>query len=67
MFCLQSKDIFPIADLAIVKAAKELIHLTTKEEIALLSENWKPRRSLAAFYLWHYYLSRKMVKPAAMR
>ncbi len=58
-FCLQSKDIFPIGDIAIVKAAKELFHVTTREEVESLSENWKPLLSLAAFYLWHYYLNRK--------
>ncbi|HLP73192.1 MAG TPA: hypothetical protein VK155_09835 [Bacteroidales bacterium] len=65
MFCLQSKDIFPIGDIALVKAAKELWHADTKAELAKLSESWKPYRSLAAYYLWHYYLSKKnrAVKP----
>lgn len=56
MFCLQSKDIFPAGDIAIVKTVKELTKAKTKEEIILLSENWKPLRSLAAYFLWHYYL-----------
>lgn len=59
MFCLLSKNIFPIGDIAIVKAAKELCHVTTLAEVASLSENWVPYRSLAAYYLWHFYLSRK--------
>lgn len=59
MFCLQSKDIFPLGDIAIVKAAKELGRVETKADVASLSENWKPFRSLAAYYLWHYYLSKK--------
>ncbi len=59
MFCLQSKNIFPIGDIAIVKAVKELSSVKTKEEVAFLSENWKPYRSLAAYYLWHYYLSKR--------
>jgi DNA-3-methyladenine glycosylase II len=63
MFCLQSKNIFPIGDIAIIKAAKELYKVKTKEEIAFLSENWKPFRSLAAYYLWHYYLSKRIKDP----
>ena len=59
MFCHQSKDIFPIGDIALVKAAKELGRVETKTDVAALSENWKPYRSLAAYYLWHYYLSKK--------
>jgi DNA-3-methyladenine glycosylase II len=63
MFCLQSKNIFPIGDIAIIKAAKELYKVKTKVEIAFLSENWKPFRSLAAYYLWHYYLSKRNKDP----
>jgi DNA-3-methyladenine glycosylase II len=59
MFCLQSKNIFPVGDIALVNAAKELSHLKTKEEVLILSENWIPFRSLAAYYLWHYYLSKR--------
>lgn len=59
MFCLQSKNIFPTGDIAIIKATKELWRVETKAEVASLSENWKPFRSLAAYYLWHYYLSKK--------
>ena len=59
MFCLQSKDIFPIGDIAIVNTIKELTQAKTKEEILLMSENWKPYRSLATYFLWHYYLSKR--------
>jgi DNA-3-methyladenine glycosylase II len=60
MFCLQSKDIFPTGDIALVKAVKELCHVETKAEVAKISEGWKPCRSLAAYYLWHYYLCKKL-------
>lgn len=59
MFCLQSKDIFPVGDIAVVRTIKELTGLTTKEQILSLAERWRPYRSLAAYYLWHYYLSRR--------
>lgn len=59
MLCLQSKDIFPIGDIAVVNTIKELTDAKTRESILLLSEKWKPYRSLAVYYLWHYYLNKK--------
>ncbi|GJM36073.1 MAG: 3-methyladenine DNA glycosylase [Saprospiraceae bacterium] len=59
MFCLQSKDIFPIGDIAVVNTVKELSEAKTKEEISLLAEKWKPFRSLAAYFFWHYYLKKR--------
>jgi DNA-3-methyladenine glycosylase II len=59
MFCLQAKDIFPIGDVAVVNTIKELSSAQTSEEILLLAEQWKPLRSLAAYFLWHYYLKKR--------
>lgn len=59
MFCLQSKDIFPIGDIAVVNTIKELTDVKTRSGIILLAENWKPLRSLAVYFLWHYYLSKR--------
>lgn len=59
MFCLQSKDIFPLGDIAILNTVRELTEAKTKEEIHNRSERWKPLRSLAAYFLWHYYLKRR--------
>jgi DNA-3-methyladenine glycosylase II len=59
MFCLQAKDIFPIGDIAVVNTIKELCGVTTKAEIILLAEKWKPNRSLAVYFLWHYYLCKR--------
>jgi DNA-3-methyladenine glycosylase II len=56
MFCLQAKDIFPLGDIAVMSAAVELHPGSAKGDIEALSERWKPYRSLAAYYLWHYYL-----------
>ena len=57
MFCLQAQDIFPIGDIAIVNAAKQLTGAISKEEILDRAEKWRPYRSLAAYFLWHHYLS----------
>lgn len=59
MFCLQDKDIFPFGDIAIINTIKELGLARTKEEIILLAEKWRPLRSLAAYFFWHYYLKKR--------
>lgn len=59
MFCLQHKDIFPIGDIAIVNTVRKLTKARSAEEILKLSAEWKPYRSLAAYFLWHHYLARK--------
>ncbi|MBI5009119.1 MAG: DNA-3-methyladenine glycosylase 2 family protein [Bacteroidia bacterium] len=59
MFCLQSKDIFPVGDIAVINTVKELTDARTRDSILLLSEKWKPCRSLAAYFFWHYYLSKR--------
>ena len=57
LFCLRNKDILPLGDIAIRRAISELTGAKTEEEIIDLSGSWKPFRSLAAYFLWHYYLS----------
>jgi len=59
MFCMQAKDIFPIGDIAVVNTVKELSSAKKADEILSLSEKWKPRRSLAAYFFWHYYLKKR--------
>jgi DNA-3-methyladenine glycosylase II len=59
MFCLQQKDIFPIGDIAVVNTVKELSGVRTVDEIRALAESWRPLRSLATYFLWHYYLRKR--------
>ena len=59
MFCLQAKDIFPIGDVAVVTTMRELTTATTKEAIISRAEEWQPFRSLATYFLWHYYLKKR--------
>jgi DNA-3-methyladenine glycosylase II len=59
MFCMQSKNIFPIGDIALVNTVKELTGAKTREEIIACAEKWQPLRSLATYYLWHYYLKKR--------
>jgi len=59
MFCLKEKDIFPVGDVAMINTIKELTGAKTKEEIILMSHKWKPLRSLATYFFWHYYLKKR--------
>lgn len=59
MFCLQAKDVFPVGDIAVVNTVRELSDVVTADEILLLAEKWRPLRSLAAYFLWHYYLKKR--------
>jgi len=59
MFCLQAKDIFPVGDIAVINTIRELTNAVSKSQIFEYSEKWRPYRSLATFFLWHYYLSKR--------
>jgi DNA-3-methyladenine glycosylase II len=62
---LRRPDIFPIGDLALVNALKEIKFLSrtsTKEELMKIAEPWKPYRSIATMMLWHYYIQKKNLK-----
>lgn len=63
LFSLQSPDIIPLGDIAVVNTIKELYGCTTQDEIKLVSENWQPYRSMATFFLWHHYLEKRNRKP----
>lgn len=59
MFCLQSPDIIPLGDIAVVNTIKELLNIHTKEAMESYTQTWKPYRSFATFFLWHYYLQKR--------
>lgn len=59
MFCLQSPDIIPLGDIAVVNTIKELLDIHTKEEMETLAQNWRPYRSMATYLLWHHYLNKR--------
>lgn len=62
LFALQRTDIFPIGDLAMVNAMRDIKNLsssTSREELIAIAEAWRPYRSVATYLLWHYYLSKR--------
>jgi DNA-3-methyladenine glycosylase II len=59
MFCLQSKDIFPLGDIALINTIKELTKVRSEKGVVRLTQKLKPHRSLAAYFLWFYYLKKR--------
>jgi len=62
MFCLQSSDIIPLGDIAVVNTIKELLDIHDRNEMELYTTKWSPHRSAATFLLWHYYLGKRKRK-----
>lgn len=59
---LQRYGVFPLDGVALITSIKECNALpkqTTKEAITLIAEKWKPYQTIAAFILWHGYLSKR--------
>jgi DNA-3-methyladenine glycosylase II len=57
IFTLGRADVLPVDDLGVRKSIQQLYSLKDlpkKEEIEKLGESWRPYRSLASLYLWHY-------------
>jgi len=59
MFSLESADIFPIGDIAVVNTMKEFWDFQTRDQMLLHAENWSPYRSYATYLLWHHYLRKR--------
>lgn len=62
LFALRRPDVFPVADLALMEAVRQLWKLPERPTPASLecrSAAWRPYRSVAARLLWHHYLSQK--------
>ena len=59
MFCLQNRDIFPLGDIALITTIKELTKIRSEEGIVRFTKKLMPLRSLAAYFLWFYYLKKR--------
>jgi DNA-3-methyladenine glycosylase II len=59
MFSLNSPDILPLGDIAVVNTIKELLNIHEKTEMEIYTNKWVPYRSMATFLLWHYYLQKR--------
>jgi len=60
IMALGRPDIWPLGDIALAQAARELKRLQTRPtglEMNAIGEAWRPWRAVAARVLWHHYLS----------
>jgi DNA-3-methyladenine glycosylase II len=58
MFRLNRPDVFPVADLGIVKGVQKLFGMKSRpapRTMTRLAEPWRPYRSVAAWYLWRIH------------
>jgi DNA-3-methyladenine glycosylase II len=65
LMALRRPDIWPQNDLALAQAVQDLKQFHSRpdnNQLAKLSEAWRPWRAVAARLLWHYYLSKKNSK-----
>ncbi len=63
MMALHRSDCFPLGDIALINSLKQIKNLpkeTSREALGFIADTWKPYRTVAAYLLWHSYLSRKM-------
>ncbi|MCL5435033.1 MAG: DNA-3-methyladenine glycosylase [Patescibacteria group bacterium] len=52
IFTLKREDVFSLGDAGLRHAIKNLYKIEKEKDILKLSENWKPNRSFACWYLW---------------
>lgn len=62
MMALHRVNLFPAGDIALLKSIKEVKKLpmdTPRGQLLQLADNWRPYRTIAAYLLWHAYLSKR--------
>ncbi len=60
MMALQRIDFFPLGDIALVNSLKKVKQLqpgTSGADLLHVADSWRPYRTIAAYLLWHAYLS----------
>jgi DNA-3-methyladenine glycosylase II len=58
LFALRRLDVFPAGDIALAAAVADLKRLDVRPDpktLAVLAQQWRPARSLAARVLWHHW------------
>lgn len=54
IFALGRPDVWPLADMGVVRAAERYYTLTNISEVKTLGERFRPHRSAAVWYLWRW-------------
>lgn len=55
MFSLGREDVFPVEDLGVRNGIQELYGDLSETEMIEMAEQWRPKRSIAALYIWRAY------------
>lgn len=69
MFSLQREDIFPLADFGLRMSMRALYDLgclsaaQMREQMLTIAQQWRPYRTYASLYLWHYYADKRVSQP----
>ena len=69
LMALLRPDVMPTGDIALHSAWHELSGepRPNSDEFLVIAERWKPFRSVAARFLWHFYLSQRQTKKNAAK
>jgi len=61
---LRRLDVFPLGDLALVNAIRLVKNepTATKQQLELMSEQWKPYRTAATMLFWHHYIKVRNIR-----
>ncbi|MCF7932581.1 MAG: DNA-3-methyladenine glycosylase [Acholeplasmataceae bacterium] len=64
IFSLGREDVFSVSDLGLRNAVKKLYQndALSQSDMLLISERWRPYRSVASHYLWHIWDNQVMTK-----
>ncbi len=54
IFALGRPDVWPLADMGVVRAAERYYGALTPAEMAALGDRFRPYRSAAVWYLWRW-------------
>ena len=60
LMALRRPDVWPVGDIALATAVKNLKGLRerpTQDRLSEMAMAWRPHRATAARMLWHYYLN----------
>lgn len=63
MMSLHRCDCFASGDMALLKSVREVkdLPVVSRQTLAEVTEQWRPYRTIAAYILWHGYLSRRNI------
>lgn len=65
LFALKRADVFPVGDLAMINAFRDIKQLskeTSREIIIEMAKPWQPYRSIGTMLLWHHYIQKRGIK-----